>query len=275
MREARFARRGVAQYLLVAALALVTGAAASWLLAGRGAGRGDARRPTTHGEWVFIRNRSGDSLRAYVAYPERKDPAPGVIVIHELFGLTAWEPTVADRLAGAGYVAIVPDLLSSRFGITPADPDSGRKLTARLDRQAVGVDLDAAAAYLRTLPAVRKEALGTIGFCWGGAIAFWYATVNPTLEAAVVCYGSAPDSAALARIRAPVLGVYGEDDARINADLDRVTRQMQALGKRFEHDIYPGTGHGFLKPGRRGSDGPQAARAWDRVLGFFRTHLGA
>lgn len=236
-----------------------------------------ARRPldpvTTHGEWLRIR-RGADSVRAYVAYPERKDRAPAVIVIHEIFGLTDWEPTVADRLAKAGYVAIVPDLLSSKYGQSPASPDSGRKLVATLEPDRITADLDAAYAWVDTLPAVRRGDVGVIGFCWGGGQSFRYATSNPRLRAAVVCYGPAPDSAALARIRAPVLGVYGEQDARIDQQLPGTARQMKALGKGFSYDIYPGTGHGFLKPGRVGSDGPEVGRAWERILDFYHAHLG-
>lgn len=220
-----------------------------------------------------IASPSGDSLRAYVAYPERKDKAPAVIVIHEIFGLTEWEPTVADRLAGAGYVAIVPDLLSPRFGVTPASPDSGRKLTALLEPEAVNRDLDAAYAYLNTLPAVRKDQIGTIGFCWGGARSFRYATHNPALKAAVICYGSAPDSSLMPNIRARLLGVYGEEDARINAALPDVERRLAAAKARFSYTIYPGTGHGFLKPGRKGSDTPAVDSAWADVLGFYTEAL--
>jgi len=229
---------------------------------------------TTHGEWVFLKKPAGDSLRAYVAYPERKDRAPAVIVIHEIFGLTDWEPTVVDRLAGAGYVAIVPDLLSSRFGMTPANPDSGRKLTALLDADAVNADLDVAYAYLNSLPAVRKDQIGSIGFCWGGGKSFLYATANPKLKAAVVCYGPPPDSAQISGIKARVLGVYGEDDARINATLPDVERLTKRAGVNFRYDVYPGTGHGFLKPGRKGSDTDQVGRAWERVLAFYREALG-
>lgn len=227
---------------------------------------------TTHGEWVQIA-RGSDSIRAYVGYPERRTKAPGIIVIHEIFGLTDWEPTVVDRLAAAGYVAIVPDLLSSRFGPTPGNPDSGRKLIALLEPKAITADLDAVFAYLNTLPAVSRGDIGTIGFCWGGGQSFRYATNNPKLRAAVVCYGPAPDSAALARITAPVLGVYGADDARVNAALFPVAATMQDLGKRFTYDTYAGTGHGFLKPGRKGSDTPAVEQAWARILGFYRETL--
>jgi carboxymethylenebutenolidase len=264
--------RGAASHLAVAALGVAVGAGAVWT-AGRtpSAARGGV---TTHGEWVFIKSPgSPHPVRAYVAYPERKDKAPGILVIHELFGLTAWEPTVVDRLAKSGYVAIVPDLLSSRYGRSPADPDSARQLVGELEPDAVTHDLNTAFAYLNSLPAVRKGDIGVIGFCWGGGQSFRYATDNPGLRAAVICYGPPPDTASLARIRASLLGVYGENDARIDASLPEVTARLKALGKSFAYEIYPGTGHGFLKPGREGSDGPQVERAWTNILAFFKDRL--
>jgi carboxymethylenebutenolidase len=254
---------------MVALLAAGVGAAGTYLLRNRP----HLDPVTTHGEWVYVRKTGGDSIRAYVAYPERKDKAPSIIVIHEIFGLTDWEPTVADRLAGKGYVAIVPDLLSSRFGITPPSPDSGRKLTAQLEPDRVTADLDAVYAYVNGLPSVRKDDTGVIGFCWGGGQSFRYTTNNPKLKAAVVCYGPNPDTTALAQIRAPILGVYGENDARINQMLPTVARLMGSLGKPFQADSYPGTGHGFLKPGRRGSDTDQVEKAWSRIDGFFSKNL--
>ena len=136
---------------------------------------------TTHGEWVY--DQAGRRLiRAYVAYPERKTKAPAVIVIHEIFGLTDWEPTVADRLAKEGFVAIVPDLLSSKHGSRPANPDAGRKLIGELEPERVTADLDATYAYVNGLPAVAKDQIGTIGFCWGGGQSFRYATNNPRAQ---------------------------------------------------------------------------------------------
>jgi carboxymethylenebutenolidase len=268
-------RRGAGSVVAVGLVGFLAGLALMWTVGKSRSPLTAGRVPavTTHGEWTYIRKPTGGSIRAYVAYPERKDRAPAVIVIHEIFGLTPWEPTVADRLAGAGYVAVVPDLLSSRFGVTPADPDSGRKLTALLVPEAVDADLDATYAYLNGLPAVRPDHIGTIGFCWGGARSFRYAAANPKLRAAVVCYGSAPDSTLMRGIRARVLGVYGEDDARINAALPDVERQMKAAGASFRYGIYPGTGHGFLKPGRKGSDGPQVDLAWREILEFYTAGL--
>lgn len=264
--------RAMATYALIAFLAALVGAGVMW----RQLDASSQRRldpVTTHGEWVTIK-KGKETIRAYVAYPERKTKAPAVIVIHEIFGLTDWEPTVADRLAKEGFVAIVPDLLSSQHGKSPKDPDEGRKLIGELEPDRVTADLNATYDYVNKLPAVEKDHIGTIGFCWGGGQSFRYATNNPRLMAAVVAYGPAPDSAAIKQIKAPVLGVYGENDERINASLPDVAAKMESAGKTFTYEVYPETGHGFLKPGRQGSDGPQVKRAWDRILEFYRARLG-
>ena len=263
-------RRGSVMYVMVTLLALALGAAGVWAFLEQSVLADD--RPAERG-WVWIPS-GADSIRAWVAYPDRTSPAAAIIVIHEIYGLTEWEPTVADRLARAGYVAVVPDLLSSQHGMTPASQDSARALVASLAPDQVTRDLDATFAWLTAQEAVRGDDIATIGFCWGGGQSFRYATTNPALRAAVVCYGPAPAPEALAEVRAPVLGVYGENDARINAEVPAVEERMRQLGKRFVAETYPGTGHGFLKPGRRGSDGPQVDRAWTRILNFYRETLG-
>lgn len=262
-------QRGLASHLVVGALALAAGAGMTWMASHRH----QLDPVTTHGEWIWTKKPTGDSVRAYVAYPERKDKAPAMIVIHEIFGLTDWEPTIGDKLAAQGYVAIVPDMLSSRWGMSPPSPDSGRKLMAQLTPDGITADLDAAYQYVSHLPSVRSDRVGVIGFCWGGGQSFRYTTNNPKLKAAVVCYGPNPDTTALERIKAPILGVYGEADARINSMLPTVGRIMKQLGKPFDADSYPGTGHGFLKPGRKGSDTDQVGKAWERIEGFLKQHL--
>jgi carboxymethylenebutenolidase len=225
-------------------------------------------RPDLHSEWVKYAGRGGDTVSAYLVYPERPDPGPAVIVIHEIFGLSDWVRTVADSLAAVGFVAIAPDLLTRRGGTTSAD--EARRVIGSLPPDSITVDLDATQSYLQSLKAVRRDAIGVIGFCWGGSQSFRYATNNPVLRAAVVCYGGGPDSTSYARIRAPVLGVYGENDARINAGLPDVERSMAAAGKRYTKTIYPGAGHGFLRT-REPAD--VAARAWRDVVAFFKTEL--
>jgi carboxymethylenebutenolidase len=268
--------RGALSYALVALIAALAGAAGTWLHAVKARARPAVAQHdsvTTHGEWVKIK-RGDQTIRAYVAYPERKTKAPAIIIIHEIYGLTDWEPTVADRLAKEGYVAIVPDLLSSKHGKSPSNPDEGRKLIGELEPERITADLDATYGYVNGLPAVAKDQIGTIGFCWGGGQSFRYATNNPRLKAVVVAYGPPPDTADMKRIKAPVLGIYGEKDERINASLPEVTAAMQSAGKTFTSEVYPGTGHGFLKPGRQGSDGPEVAKAWNRILEFYRARLG-
>jgi len=228
------------------------------------------RAPDIHGEWVKYAGTGGDSVLAYLAYPERPDPAPAVIVIHEIFGLSDWIRSVADSLAAAGFVAIAPDLLSRRGG-TAELGEEARRVIRDLPPDSITVDLNATYEYARGLKSVRRDAVGVIGFCWGGSQSFRYATNNPALRASVVCYGGGPDEAALGRIRAPVLGVYAENDARINAGVPDLERAMAAAGKAYTTTIYPGTGHGFL---RTGEPAGVAAGAWGDIVGFLEKELG-
>jgi carboxymethylenebutenolidase len=263
--------------VLLALCLLLIGTGAGMLLADwvRGSPSGAADQVTTHGEWVTYPNADGDQVRAYVAYPERQGTAPAMIVIHEIFGLTDWEPTVADRFAGNGYVAIAPDLLSARYGSTAAAGDSARRMVSQLTPAEVRRDLDATHAYLEGLDATAPDNVGVIGFCWGGGTVWHYAAHNPALKAAVVCYGPLADTTMLRSVQAPVLGVYGERDGRVNNGLPGIVRLMEAMGKPFTADSYPGTGHGFLKPGRTGSGTPAAARAWTDIDAFLAQHLGS
>jgi carboxymethylenebutenolidase len=224
--------------------------------------------PDIHSEYVkFLSGK--DTITAYLAYPERRDPAPAVIVIHEIFGMSDFIKQTTEQLAKDGFVAIAPDLLSRRGG-TPASQDSARKLIAGLNRDTVTMDLDATRAYVNKLKAVRSGEVGIIGFCWGGGQSFRYATNAPELKAFVVCYGPAPDPADMARIRAKGLGVYGENDARINAGLNDAAAAMKAAGRDYPYAIYPGVGHGFL----RSREKPEVAdSAWGNVIRFFRAQL--
>lgn len=225
-------------------------------------------RPDIHSEYVkYLSGR--DTVTAYLAYPERSDPAPAVIVIHEIFGTSDFIRQTTEQLAKDGFVALAPDLLSRRGG-TPATPDSARKLIATLNPDTVTMDLDATRAYLNSIKAVRKGQIGIIGFCWGGGQSFRYATNAPELKAFVVCYGPAPSAADMAKIRAKGLGVYGENDARINAGLNDAAAAMKAASKDYPYTIYPGVGHGFLRSRER----PEVAdSAWKNIITFFRQQL--
>ena len=224
--------------------------------------------PDIHSE--YVKYLSGkDTVTAYLAYPERPQPAPAVIVIHEIFGVSDFIRQTTEQLAKDGFVAIAPDLLSRRGG-TPASQDSARKLIATLNPDTVTMDLDATRAYLNKQKPVRSGEIGVIGFCWGGGQSFRYATNTPELKAFVVCYGPGPNAADMPKIRARGLGVYGENDARINAGLPDATAAMKAAGKDYQYTVYPGVGHGFL----RSRDKPDVAdSAWGAVIRFFRAQL--
>src|SRR5881397_2928619 len=148
------------------------------------------RAPDIHSEYVKYLS-AKDTVTAYIAYPGRPQPAPGVVVIHEIFGMSDFSRQTTEQLAKDGFVAIAPDLLSRRGG-TPPSTDDARKLIAGLDPDTVTKDLDATVAYVKRIKAARGDRVGVIGFCWGGGQSFRYATNNPSLGAFVVCYGQGP-----------------------------------------------------------------------------------
>src|SRR5437868_2167060 len=202
-----------------------------------------------HGEWVMIHTDDGDSLHTWVVYPERSTKAPVVIVVHEIFGLSLWVRAVADQLAADGFIAIAPDLLTMKN--LPSGPDS---LVARvatdsirtLDPVWIQKQLDAVAHYGISLPAAQKR-YGIVGFCWGGGVSFAHAVHAPGLGASVVYYGVSPKTSDLAAMRAPVLGLYAGNDARVDATIPPADTAMRALGRIYNYSIYSGAGHGFLR----------------------------
>ena len=236
-----------------------------------------------HGEWVDITegraasDRRGDSVRAWVSYPERATRAPVVIVIHEIFGLTDWVRAVADQFAAEGFIAIAPDLLTGLGpggGGTPADRQQAVALVRSLRVEDTTRRLSAVARYGLSLPAA-NGLVGAVGFCWGGSTSFNFAANEADLDAAVVYYGSAPSAKMLGRIQAPVLGLYGGDDARVNATIPDAVREMRRLGKFYEPHKFDGAGHGFLRQqgGREGANMAATKEAWPITVSFFRQHL--
>jgi len=228
-----------------------------------------------HAEWVTIGAGTPDSVRAWVVYPERSDKAPVVVVVHEIFGYTDWIGSVADQLAAAGFIAIAPDFLTGKVPAGAADSVK-RRVNSQLDQATVQRQVAAAGAYGIRLPAAQSK-WGVVGFCWGGSVSFNTAVANPPgLGAAVVYYGTSPQSDRLASVTVPVLGLYGGDDARVNATIPPADSTMRAMGKSFKYNIYEGAGHGFLRQqdGREGANLRAAQQAWPATVAFFRQHLG-
>ena len=230
-----------------------------------------------HGEWLTIHTGGGDSLRAWLVYPERSTKAPVILVVHEVYGLSSWVRSVADQLAADGFIAIAPDLLTMKN--LPDGPDS---VLAPLTVAAVRTlnpawvqrQLDAVAQYGMSLPAAQKK-YGIVGFCWGGGISFVHAVHSSSLGASVVYYGISPPAADLASVRAPVLGLYGGSDARVDATISPADLALRALGRTYEHTVYPGAGHGFLRQqtGMDGANLAAARAAWPATVAWFRRYL--
>lgn len=234
-----------------------------------------------HGEYVDVKMPSGGTpIRTWISYPERKDKAGVVIVIQEVFGLTDWIRGVADQLAKEGFIAVAPDMIS---GLGPggggtesvASRDDAVKLVRGIAPEEATKRLNAVRDWAMKLPASNGKT-ATIGFCWGGGRSFAYAAAQPGLNGAVVYYGGSPEAAELATIQAPVLGLYGADDARVNATIPPAEAEMKKLGKSYEPNIYEGAGHGFLRDqeGREGANLKATKQAWPRTLAFLKERLG-
>ncbi|MCH7856110.1 MAG: dienelactone hydrolase family protein [Gemmatimonadetes bacterium] len=231
-----------------------------------------------HGEWINYDAGGGDQVQAWVVYPERNDPAPVVVVIHDIRAMSDWARAVGDQLAADGFIAVVPDLLSGK-GPGGGGTDSftsnevGRAIRD-LDPAEVNRRLRAAAAYGTSLPSA-TDRVGVVGFCWGGSTSFAFAVDYGDLDAAVVYYGTSPPTETLASVRAPVLGLYGGVDNRVNSTIPAAQAELERLGKRFEVNIYEGAGHGFLgrQSGQDGANQAASESAWPATISFFRELL--
>ena len=240
--------------------------------------KGALAKSPRHGEWVDVKLEGGGKLLTWVVFPEKKEKAGVILVIHEIFGLTDWVRGVADQLAKEGFIALAPDLLSGMGpdgGGTEALGDDVTKTIRNLTPEMVATRLNAVRDYALKLPAANGKS-GSVGFCWGGSSSFAYAVAQSKLDAAVVYYGTSPsDPAAFAKIAAPVLGLYGGDDARVNATIPAADAEMKRLGKRFTPVIFDGAGHGFLRQqtGRDGANLKASEKAWAATLAFLRENL--
>lgn len=227
-----------------------------------------------HHEWVEVSADDGRSIHSFVAYPENAEDALAVVVIHENRGLTDWVRSFADRLAGAGYLAIAPDLLSGfddayRRTSDFESSDAARDALYELDPEQVISDLHAVQDYIAEASASNGQTV-VAGFCWGGAQAFRFATHAPDLAAALVFYGSPPeDEERIRNIAAPVYGFYGENDQRINATIPDTETRMAEHGNTYAYEIYDDAGHAFMRRGDDPDDDPEQRQArdaaWTRV----------
>ncbi|HEY2435201.1 MAG TPA: dienelactone hydrolase family protein [Vicinamibacterales bacterium] len=238
-----------------------------------------------HGEWIDIKMPAGPPLRSFVVYPERSDKAPVVLVIHDIFGMGDWARAVGDSLARDGFIAVVPDLLSGKGPNGGGSEELGQNVgqaIRTLTPDDVNARLNAAAAYGRSLPSANGQT-AVIGFCWGGSASFNYAIAQPDLFAAVVYYGTPPTKAVdgkqvvdpepLARIKAPIIGFYGGNDARVTSTVEPTTAEMKKLAKVYEPHVEDGAGHGFLKGQAQSDANAKAALdAWPLTIAFLKKY---
>ena len=213
-----------------------------------------------------------EEVHGYLARPAGAGPFPGLVVIHEWWGLNEQIKDLAGKLAREGYVALAVDLYRGRV---TADPSEAHELMRGLPEDRAIRDLKAAAAYLRSRSDVLGDRIGSIGWCMGGGYSLTLAIHQRDLAACVIYYGRlATDKSLLNQIGAPVLGLFGEQDRGIPPSAVRAfDRAMNSLGKQTEIHIYPGAGHAFANPTRPSYRQDAAADAWKRTLAFFSKRL--
>jgi carboxymethylenebutenolidase len=215
-----------------------------------------------------------ETVSGMLVTPQGKGPFPGVVVIHEWWGLDNWVKDQARALAREGYAALAVDLYR---GKVTDKQEEAHQLMSGMPADRAMRDLKAAFAYLKGRKDVRGDRIGAIGWCMGGRYSLALATEEPSLAAAVAYYGAPPtDEAAIARIKAPVLGNFGGEDKGPSPEQVRAFEAaMKKAGKTVDVKIYPGAGHAFANVNNpwKGYREDAAKDAWARTVAFFARHL--
>jgi len=215
-----------------------------------------------------------DTVQAVLYAPEGKGPFPGLVVIHEYWGLNDWVKEQASKLSDQGYVALAVDLYRGKVATTP---DEAHELMRGVPEDRAARDLHAAVEFLKSQSNVKKDKIGSIGWCMGGGYSLGMALQEPTLTAAVIHYGHlATDPESLKKINAAILGLFGGQDRGIPVeDVKKFEQTLKQLGKKVEIVIYPDAGHAFENPNNKTGYRPDdAADAWKRTVKFFAETLG-
>ncbi len=225
-------------------------------------------------EGKSVTYKSGDETLQGVLYtPSGKGPFPGLVVIHEYWGLNDWVKEQASKLADQGYDSLAVDLYRGKVATTP---DMAHELMRGVPEDRAKRDLHAAVEFLKSQPNVKKDRIGAIGWCMGGGYALDVALQEPDLAALVINYGHlATDPDALKKINAPILGIFGGQDRGITPDdVHKFEQQLKQWGKKVEIKIYDDAGHAFENPNNKdGYRAADAADAWKRTVDFLATTL--
>ncbi len=233
----------------------------------------DQRMKGSYVEYPSPGGTSG-TMRGYLAQPAGDGPFPAVVVIHENRGLNPYIEDVARRAAVAGFLALAPDGLSPVGGY-PGNDDAGRQLQRSLDGAKLDQDMINSANFVKS-HALSNGRLGATGFCWGGGMTNRLAVaLGSDLAAGVPYYGSAPAIEDVPKIKAAMLIIYAGTDRRINAMRPDYEAALKAAGVTYEMEMFDGTLHGFHNNSTPRYNEAAAALAWNKTIGFFRTHLTA
>ena len=206
--------------------------------------------------------------------PDDDQVYPGIVLIQEYWGVEPHIRELAQRLASEGYAVIVPDLYHGQIA---TEPDDAKKLvmTVRGNIERVLGEVTQAADYLRAAKGTAPK-LGMMGFCMGGFVTYKMAEHYPHLDAISPWYGGGydPTPEEVAKITAPVLAIYGEDDGGIPIkQIKKIETLFGEAGKKGDFRIYPNAGHAFNNPDHGMYAEDAAKDAWARLLAFFKEHL--
>jgi len=218
--------------------------------------------------------KSGDETVQAVLYtPDGKGPFPGIVVIHEWWGLNDWVKEQASKLSGQGYVTLAIDLYRGKVATAP---DVAHEIMRGVPEDRAKRDLHAAFVFLASQASVKKDRVGAIGWCMGGGYSLDVALQEPTLKADVINYGRlATDPESIGKINASVLGIFGGQDQGISVeDVKKFEQALKQQSKKVQIVIYPEAGHGFENPNNKGGyRADDAADAWQRTVNFLAREL--
>jgi len=228
-------------------------------------------------EELLVPNGAPKPLPAYVARPAGQSRHAAIVVVNEIFGIHAYIKDICRRFAHLGYVAIAPDFFYRAGADLPAmtSIDQIRPIVAQASVPQVDADVRAVTEWLKGRRFVKRDRIGITGFCWGGAVVWRSAMVDPDIKAGVAWYGQLkPLIPRAAELKAPVLGLYGALDQGIpQADVEAMRAALKAAAK-ADSDIrvYPDAQHGFHADYRASYNEADAKDGWARMLAFFRAH---
>lgn len=212
------------------------------------------------------------TVQGHLALPEQAGPFPGVVMIHEWWGLNDQIKAEAESLADEGYVVLAVDLYGGEVADTR---EEAQALVGGLDASEAGRNLEDAVAFLRRRDDVAGEKIASLGWCFGGGWSLRLLQAQPDLAAGVIYYGQVETDPERLRGLPPVLGIFGAEDASIPvSEVQAFDRALTQAGVPHEIRIYPGAGHAFANPTNGEAYRPDAAEdAWEKTLAFLARHL--